>query len=124
MEHHMSFSSNQTTTVRRKRGRNVVDRVAHGFGTEKLLAQEVLEDFVDIFRQKAFYYLRCDDDSNFRYYAEKAVQTAKELAPYQLPKLAAVARGADGDICVRIIGGLPEKGSDANIEPLSQPTGD
>lgn len=49
------------------------------------------------------------DESCFRTYAELAVQTAKDLAPYQSPKLSAVMVGAAVVSEIEIIGGLPDE---------------
>jgi hypothetical protein len=108
MEIYMSLSLKQTKAVRHKRARGAAGPDLVGCGTKKPLAQEILEDFASIFREKAFSYLSRNDETNFRYYADRAVQSAKGLAPYQIPKLAAAAEDSDREMVIVIKGGLPE----------------
>jgi hypothetical protein len=116
MQVQMSLSPKHKTIVRRKRSHNTAVHAGHDFKPEKPLAEEVLEVFARIFSQKAFSYLRDDDEPNFRYCADRAVQAAKELAPYQQPKFASVARGADRDIRVTVTGGFLKPNNDGSEE--------
>ena len=49
------------------------------------------------------------DEAKFRAYAQLATQTARDLAQYQSPKLAAVAMGQVTKMTVVVRGGLPPR---------------
>jgi hypothetical protein len=67
---------------RHKAAGNAGDDTVREFATEKPLSQRMLEYFVSVYTHKASQYSD-RDEAKFRYYAEKAVQAAKELAPYR-----------------------------------------
>jgi hypothetical protein len=100
---------NKATVERRERARIAAENATCKFGTEKLLATDVLEKRMMDFDRKASFYDAFGDEGLFRYYAQMTVQTAKELAPYQSPKLTAVAIGEHRKVEVVVTGGLPRR---------------
>lgn len=83
----------------------------------KKLGKEVLEDFTNLYAGMAAYYQPYPassgrtnpnaDEKKFREYSMLAVQTAAALAPFQSPRLSAVAVGAAIVSKVEVVGGMP-----------------
>ena len=100
---------NKSTIERRERARIAAENAARESGAEKQLATDVLENLMMNFKQKASFYDALCEEGLFRYYAQMTWQAAKELAPYQSPKLSAVAVGENRKVEVVVIGGLPRR---------------
>jgi hypothetical protein len=114
---------NKATIERREQARIAEENAAMTVGSKpldpiagKMLAREVLEDFMVRFRRMALFHEVLADGSNpnadegkFRCYARLATETARDLAQYQSPKLTAVAMGQVTKVTVTVIGGLPPR---------------
>jgi hypothetical protein len=111
---------NKATVERRERARIAAENAACEFGAEKQLATDVLEKRMMDFDRKASFYDACGDEAQYRYYAQMTWQVAKELAPYQSPKLSAVAVGEHRRVVVTVVGGLPRR-KDAPHDMLQPP---
>jgi hypothetical protein len=89
----------------------------------KRLAKDVLEEFMHIFAETAARFRRRGDWDKFERWALHAVATAKDLAPYQSPKLSAVMVGAAIITEIEVIGGLPAD-QDGGLHPAEGPAPD
>lgn len=115
--------------VDRQRAAGFPETAAEAKAAGFKLAKDVLEEFMRLFAAMAtavqpyptWHVEKCDgrdvrvndnpdcDESRFRTYAELAVQAAKDLAPYQSPKLSTVVVGSAVVTEIEIIGGLPDE---------------
>lgn len=82
----------------------------------KKLGKEILSEFANAMAGAAAYYQPTPDNSNkhaneqkFRYYAELAIYAADKVAPFETPKLSAVAIAANQVTKVEIRGGMPDE---------------
>jgi hypothetical protein len=90
------------------------------------LGKEILHELANLLADVATYYqprpvavqqpdgsvttvLRGGDEAKFRQYAHLAMQAAKDLAPYQSPKLSAVVLGTAVKTEYVVTGGLPDE---------------
>jgi hypothetical protein len=96
------------------------------------LAKDVLQDFMQLFAGKAAFHQAWppamgknpnEDPKEFLSNAQMAVSIAKDLAPYQSPKLTAVMVGADVVTKIVVIGGLPDE-KDGGLYPSKNAVSD
>lgn len=118
---------NKATIERREQARIDVENAAAGTSGDvaeaatvprKKLAKDILEEFMYLFAGMATFYKMASpseapnpnaDERKFRDYAMLATQTARDLAPFQSPKLSAVAVGQVRKMVVVVKGGLPPR---------------
>jgi hypothetical protein len=88
--------------------RAAADILANG----RRLATEQLDAYMTIFSDTAMRFREAGDLDQFREWAALAIEAAKALAPYQSPRLTAVAIGPTAISKIEIVGGM----SDAEFE--------
>jgi hypothetical protein len=81
------------------------------------LAKETLEDFMHTFVQAAQGFRERGDLDKFREWATLAIECAKALAPFQSPRLSALAVGAAVVNKIEVVGGLPDD-QDGSFNPV------
>lgn len=121
-------AKNKTTLEREAMARNEIEnqkRLAAASIADKTLAavpakklgKEVLDDLMNLYMGLVAYYQPWppskganpkEDLGKFNYYAERASDVAAALAPFQSPKLSAVAIGAAIVNKVEVSGGMPD----------------
>jgi len=105
--------------VDRLRAEGATDVIAAAKTAGVKLSTEVLRDFMQLFAGLAAIYQplpegmvppkgRKPDEALFRIYAALARDTAKDLAPYESPRLSAVMVGAAIVNRVEVVGGMPD----------------
>jgi hypothetical protein len=82
--------------------------VAESKAAGRKLAVETLDHYMHDFLAIAAGFREHGDLAAFERWAVLAVQTAKDLAPYQSPKLSAVVVGSAAVTKIEVIGGLPD----------------
>lgn len=94
---------------------DVAAEVAAAKAGTKKLGKEILSDFANVLASAAAYYQPRPDGSNpyadekqFKYYAELAIFAADKAAPFESPRLSAVAVGTAVVTKVEITGGMPD----------------
>jgi hypothetical protein len=83
------------------------------------LATEMLDAYMHIFAETATRFRALGDLDKFALWAGHSVECAKALAPFQSPRLSAVAVGAAVIDRIEVVGGLPdgEDGSWVDVRP-------
>ena len=98
-------SLNKRTTERALRAeRAAADIQANG----RRLATEQLDAYMQIFADTAAHFREAGDLDQFREWAALAIEAAKALAPYQSPRLTAVAIGAPTVTKIEVTGGMSD----------------
>lgn len=114
-------SKNKTTLEREELARRELEAQAavavQARVPAKKLGKEILDDFANLFAGMAAMYQPWpasmgknphEDLKKFDFYSDKAIQAASALAPYQSPRLSAVAIGAAVVNRVEVTGGMPD----------------
>ena len=118
-EEQARLAAERLAEVDRLRAEGASDVVAAAKTAGVKLATDVLRDFMQLFAGLAAYYQpvpedrvvpagRKPDEALFRVYAMAAKETAKDLAPYESPRLSAVMVGAAIVNKVEVVGGMPD----------------
>jgi hypothetical protein len=77
-------------------------------GAGKRLAKDVLQDFMELFVEAAAHFRERGDWREFERWALHTVDCAKSLAPYQSPRLSALAIGHGAVSKIKVVGGMPD----------------
>jgi hypothetical protein len=118
-EEQARLAAERLAEVDRLRAEGASDVVAAAKTAGVKLSTEVLRDFMQLFAGMAAMYQpipegkqplpgRKPDETLFRVYATLAKDTAKDLAPYEAPRLSAVMVGAAIVNRVEVVGGMPD----------------